>query len=203
MSRTRQAAGRAPAATDGDTTPPARVHGSRGRRRAAGGSRGRRGGRGLARDGAGRGVRWSARGAPTPAGLADGGPETLPAPLEATGLGRVEPEVRVLSTHDAAGRGTISLEELASMDVIHGPRRADPGRTTRGPGRCRRLIRGSGSRSAVPVLPVADPGFRRGWGPVCRGTDRAQHRCQRPRPTGPIAPADAAAWPRWTYSTIR
>jgi hypothetical protein len=42
-------------------------------------------------------------------------------------LGEFKPEVWVPSTHDAAGRGTISLEELASMDVIHGPRRADPG----------------------------------------------------------------------------
>ena len=55
------------------------------------------------------------------------GPETLPAPLDAMALGEFEPEVWVPSTHDAAGRGTISLEELASMDVIHGPRRADPG----------------------------------------------------------------------------
>jgi len=55
------------------------------------------------------------------------GPETLPAPLDAMVLGEFEPEVWVPSTHDAAGRGTISLEELASMDVIHGPRRADPG----------------------------------------------------------------------------
>jgi len=55
------------------------------------------------------------------------GPETLPAPLDAMVLGEFEPEVWVPSTHDAAGRGVISLEELASMDVIHGPRRADPG----------------------------------------------------------------------------
>jgi DNA-binding transcriptional LysR family regulator len=55
------------------------------------------------------------------------GPETLPVPLDAMVLGEFEPEVWVPSTHDAAGRGTISLEELASMDVIHGPRRADPG----------------------------------------------------------------------------
>jgi len=51
----------------------------------------------------------------------------LPAPLDAMVVGEFEPEVWVPSTHDAAGRGTISLEELASMDVIHGPRRADPG----------------------------------------------------------------------------
>jgi hypothetical protein len=55
------------------------------------------------------------------------GPETLPAPLDAMVLGEFEPEVWVPSTHDAAGRGAISLEELAGMDVIHGPRRADPG----------------------------------------------------------------------------
>jgi DNA-binding transcriptional LysR family regulator len=55
------------------------------------------------------------------------GPETLPAPLEAMVLGEFEPAVWLPSTHDAAGRGTISLEELASMDVIYGPRRADPG----------------------------------------------------------------------------
>jgi DNA-binding transcriptional LysR family regulator len=55
------------------------------------------------------------------------GPEALPARLDAMVLGEFEPEVWVPSTHDAAGRGTISLEELASMDVIHGPRRADPG----------------------------------------------------------------------------
>ena len=55
------------------------------------------------------------------------GPETLPAPLDAMVLGEFEPEVWVPSTHDTAGRGTIGLEELASMEVIHGPRRADPG----------------------------------------------------------------------------
>ena len=55
------------------------------------------------------------------------GPETLPAPLDAMVLGEFEPQVWVPSTHDAAGRGTISLAELASMDIIHGPRRADPG----------------------------------------------------------------------------
>src|SRR5262249_22905463 len=38
-----------------------------------------------------------------------------------------EPEVWVPAIHHAAGRGTISLEELASMEVIHGPRHADPG----------------------------------------------------------------------------
>ena len=55
------------------------------------------------------------------------GPEALPAPLDVMVLGEFEPELWVPSTHDAADRGTISLEELAGMDVIHGPRYADPG----------------------------------------------------------------------------
>ena len=51
------------------------------------------------------------------------GPETLPAPLEAMSLGEFEPEVWIPGTHPAARRGTISLGELAGLDVIHGPRR--------------------------------------------------------------------------------
>jgi len=35
--------------------------------------------------------------------------------------------VWVPSRHPAARRGTISLDELARMDVIHGPRRLEPG----------------------------------------------------------------------------
>ena len=55
------------------------------------------------------------------------GTEALPAPLDAMSLGEFEPEVWIPRTHPAARRGTISLGELASMDVIHGPRRAEPG----------------------------------------------------------------------------
>jgi hypothetical protein len=54
-------------------------------------------------------------------------PETLPAPLDAMILGEFEPDVWVPAAHTAARRGTISLDELARMDVIHGPRRAEPG----------------------------------------------------------------------------
>src|SRR5262245_62077884 len=50
-------------------------------------------------------------------------PEALPAPLEVMILGEFEPEVWIRSTHAAARRGAISLEELAGLDVIHGPRR--------------------------------------------------------------------------------
>ncbi|MBV9205081.1 MAG: hypothetical protein JO037_06700, partial [Actinobacteria bacterium] len=54
-------------------------------------------------------------------------PEALPAPLDAMVLGEFEPEVWIPPSHAAAGRGAISLEELAGLDVIHGPRRAQPG----------------------------------------------------------------------------
>src|SRR5690242_7546192 len=52
--------------------------------------------------------------------------DALPAPLEAMSLGQFEPEVWIPSAHPAADRGVIGLDELASMDVIHGPRRASP-----------------------------------------------------------------------------
>ena len=38
-------------------------------------------------------------------------------------LGEFEPEVWIPGTHPAARRGTISLGELAGLDVIYGPRR--------------------------------------------------------------------------------
>jgi DNA-binding transcriptional LysR family regulator len=54
-------------------------------------------------------------------------PDTLPDPLDAMTLGQFEPEVWIPRSHPAARRGVIGLDELASMDVIHGPRRAEPG----------------------------------------------------------------------------
>jgi DNA-binding transcriptional LysR family regulator len=53
-------------------------------------------------------------------------PDTLPAPLDAMTLGEFEPEVWIPRSHPAARRGVIGLDNLASMDVIHGPRRASP-----------------------------------------------------------------------------
>jgi DNA-binding transcriptional LysR family regulator len=53
--------------------------------------------------------------------------EALPAPLDAMSLGEFEPDVWIPALHTAARRGTISLDELTRMDVIHGPRRAEPG----------------------------------------------------------------------------
>jgi DNA-binding transcriptional LysR family regulator len=51
-------------------------------------------------------------------------PDTLPAPLDAMTLGQFEPEVWIPRSHPAARRGVIGLDELAGMDVIHGPRPA-------------------------------------------------------------------------------
>jgi DNA-binding transcriptional LysR family regulator len=51
-------------------------------------------------------------------------PGTLPAPLDAMTLGQFEPEVWIPRSHPAARRGAIGLDELAGLDVIHGPRRA-------------------------------------------------------------------------------
>ncbi|HEX5300704.1 MAG TPA: LysR family transcriptional regulator [Streptosporangiaceae bacterium] len=53
-------------------------------------------------------------------------PDALPAPLEAMSLGEFEPDVWLPSAHPAASRGMISLDELAALQVIHGPRRASP-----------------------------------------------------------------------------
>ena len=52
------------------------------------------------------------------------GPGPLPAPLEAMTLGQFEPEAWIPASHPAARRGVIGLDELAGLDVIHGPRRA-------------------------------------------------------------------------------
>src|SRR5215813_9063634 len=54
-------------------------------------------------------------------------PEALPAPLDVMSLGDFEPDVWVPSRHPAARRGTISLDDVARMDVMHGPRRLEPG----------------------------------------------------------------------------
>ena len=54
-------------------------------------------------------------------------PDALPVPLDAMSLGQFEPDLWIPRSHPAARRGTIGLGEMASMDVIHGPRRAGPG----------------------------------------------------------------------------
>ncbi len=54
-------------------------------------------------------------------------PEALPAPLDAMSLGEFQPDVWIPAPHAALCCGTISLAELTRMDVIHGPRGAEPG----------------------------------------------------------------------------
>ena len=53
-------------------------------------------------------------------------PDALPAALEAMDAGEFEPETWIPAAHPAARDGAISLAELASLPVIHGPRRAEP-----------------------------------------------------------------------------
>jgi DNA-binding transcriptional LysR family regulator len=55
------------------------------------------------------------------------GPDALPAPLDAMTLGEFEPDLWIPASHPAASRGTITLAEMASLPVMHGPRRASPG----------------------------------------------------------------------------
>src|SRR5271169_5339203 len=52
-------------------------------------------------------------------------PEALAAPLDVMSLGEFEPDVWIPSSHPAARRGSVSLDEMISMDVIHGPRRTE------------------------------------------------------------------------------
>ena len=78
-------------------------------------------------------------------------PDTLPAPLEAISLGQFEPEVWIASTHPAVSRGMIGLDELVSLDVIHGPRRASPATYDR----WLQVL-----RTADPQFAFTDPPFR-------------------------------------------
>jgi len=51
-------------------------------------------------------------------------PDDLPDPLEVMSLGEFQPEVWIPSSAGSDHGGTISLDELARMRVVHGPRRA-------------------------------------------------------------------------------
>jgi DNA-binding transcriptional LysR family regulator len=53
--------------------------------------------------------------------------EELFAPLDMMSLGEFEPDVWLPAWHAAARRGSISLDELAGLEVIHGPRPAEAG----------------------------------------------------------------------------
>jgi DNA-binding transcriptional LysR family regulator len=77
--------------------------------------------------------------------------DALPPSLDLMTLGEFEPVVWLPADHPAAERAGIGLDELAAMDVIHGPRRLRPGiydawRTV--------------MRSARPRFEFTDPAFR-------------------------------------------
>jgi DNA-binding transcriptional LysR family regulator len=57
-------------------------------------------------------------------GWLTGSPYALAAPLDGMSLGEFEPDVWVPSAHPAARRGSIRLDQVVGMEVIHGPRRA-------------------------------------------------------------------------------
>jgi DNA-binding transcriptional LysR family regulator len=54
-------------------------------------------------------------------------PEALPSPLDVMRLSEWEPDVWIPSAQAGMRHGTMSLAELARMDVLYGPRRAEPG----------------------------------------------------------------------------
>jgi DNA-binding transcriptional LysR family regulator len=54
-------------------------------------------------------------------------PEALPGPLDVMHLSEWEPDVWIPPAHAAARHGTISLGEMARMEVVHGPRSVEPG----------------------------------------------------------------------------
>jgi DNA-binding transcriptional LysR family regulator len=72
-------------------------------------------------------------------------PDAVPAPLEVMILGEFEPDLWIPASHPAARRGSISLDELASINVIHGPRRAEPGTYDAWTSIVRAIDRGSSS----------------------------------------------------------
>ncbi|MER5471021.1 LysR family transcriptional regulator [Streptomyces sp. NPDC002685] len=51
----------------------------------------------------------------------------LPVPLDVMDIGPFEPDVWISAGHPGVANGTIDLDELARMHIIHGPRHDDPG----------------------------------------------------------------------------
>ena len=130
------------------------------------------------------------------------GSEALPSPLDVMALAEYQPDVWIPSSHVAARRGTISLADLAHMDVIHGPRRAEPGtydawtRVLRTVDPLLRI-----QRSAAAPLTADGPRLRRDRGPAHCGADRSLRHRRKPtradRAT-PVAghPRDGSRRPR-------
>jgi len=112
-------------------------------------------------------------------------PDALPAALEAMDAGEFEPETWIPAAHPAARDGAISLAELASLPVIHGPRRGvarDLRRVDHGAADRQSPVRVH--RPAAALLAPGDPDLRRYRGPARRGADRPGHRRGRPGRAG-------------------
>jgi DNA-binding transcriptional LysR family regulator len=78
--------------------------------------------------------------------------EVLPAPLDVMHLGDFEPDTWIPAAHPAARRRVISLDELACLKVVHGPREVSP----RSYDSWRAVL-----RSADPRFEFTDPPFQR------------------------------------------
>ena len=113
-------------------------------------------------------------------------PQALPAPLDVMLLGEFEPDVWIPSSHAAADRGSIGPEELARMEVIYGPRRAEPGTYDA----WARVLRG-----AEPRFEFTDPPFRRSL-PMTLALAAAGSRPTAVL-TGPATVAGSRARPTW------
>jgi DNA-binding transcriptional LysR family regulator len=84
-------------------------------------------------------------------GWLSGAQEELPDPLDVMNLGEFEPRLWIPARHPAARRGSITLEEVTRMTVVHGPRRANAGIYDAWSGVL---------RMAAPGFAFADPPFR-------------------------------------------
>ena len=102
----------------------------------------------------------------------------------AAAITSAQPEVWVRSSHAAAQRGTISLDELAGMEVIHAPRRAHAGTYD---------AWSTAVRAADPRFVFTDPPFQRSLLLTLSFAATAD------RPTavltGPPAVTGSSAWP--------
>jgi DNA-binding transcriptional LysR family regulator len=112
------------------------------------------------------------------------GQANVPAAIEVMTVGEFEPEVWVPLAHTAARRGTISLEELAALQVIHGPRHAQPGTYDAWV---------TAMQAVDPRFEFTDPPFRHSLAMTLALAAAGN----RPAAvlTGPVNPARSQAWP--------
>ncbi|HEX9352460.1 MAG TPA: hypothetical protein VF933_01370 [Streptosporangiaceae bacterium] len=85
----------------------------------------------------------------------------LPAPLDMMNLGDFEPDVWIPAAHRAASGGVIGPDELAGLDVVHGPPDRHGGLRRLAGAAADRQLALRVHRPAVPALAADDPGVRR------------------------------------------